>query len=179
MYCNPSATRFATHSHNTKTIRRRGLYQTRRAPYAFCTLSACVPCKMWRLRELLGGSFCSAACLAEAWTTGTHKAECKRIQAANQRGADSLPNQRRQESKRHVCAAPLDTVRINNGLRQFSRGCLDATLLTSAVSQFVLIVVRCVVHSSCSNPFPSGCSLANRAHVTAPCCLACCVAARA
>jgi len=29
-------------------------------------------------------SFCSAACLAEAWTTGTHKAECQRIQAANE-----------------------------------------------------------------------------------------------
>ena len=29
-------------------------------------------------------SFCSAACLAQAWTTGTHKAECLRIQAANE-----------------------------------------------------------------------------------------------
>jgi len=29
-------------------------------------------------------SFCSAACMAEAWTTGTHKAECQRIQAANE-----------------------------------------------------------------------------------------------
>ena len=29
-------------------------------------------------------SFCSAACLAQAWTTGTHKAECQRIQAANE-----------------------------------------------------------------------------------------------
>jgi ankyrin repeat protein len=29
-------------------------------------------------------SFCSAACLAEAWTTGTHKAECQRIQAENE-----------------------------------------------------------------------------------------------
>ena len=28
--------------------------------------------------------FCSDACLAEAWTTGTHKAECQRIQAENQ-----------------------------------------------------------------------------------------------
>ena len=32
-------------------------------------------------------SFCSAACLAEAWTTGTHKAECQRIQAANEEKA--------------------------------------------------------------------------------------------
>jgi len=32
-------------------------------------------------------SFCSAACLAEAWTTGTHKAECQRIQAANEEEA--------------------------------------------------------------------------------------------
>ena len=29
-------------------------------------------------------AFCSAACLAEAWTTGTHKAECQRIQAENE-----------------------------------------------------------------------------------------------
>jgi len=35
-------------------------------------------------------SFCSAACLAEAWTTGTHKAECQRIQAANEEKARSL-----------------------------------------------------------------------------------------
>ena len=34
-------------------------------------------------------SFCSAACLAEAWTTGTHKAECQRIQAANEERARS------------------------------------------------------------------------------------------
>jgi len=34
-------------------------------------------------------SFCSAACLAEAWTTGTHKAECQRIQAANEETARS------------------------------------------------------------------------------------------
>ena len=27
---------------------------------------------------------CSAAFLAEAWTTGTHKAECQRIQAENE-----------------------------------------------------------------------------------------------
>jgi len=32
-------------------------------------------------------SFCSAACLAQAWTTGTHKAECQRIQAANEEKA--------------------------------------------------------------------------------------------
>jgi len=35
-------------------------------------------------------AFCSAACLAEAWTTGTHKAECKRIQAANKEKACSF-----------------------------------------------------------------------------------------
>jgi len=35
-------------------------------------------------------SFCSAACLAEAWTTGTHKAECQRIQAENEEKARSL-----------------------------------------------------------------------------------------
>ena len=29
-------------------------------------------------------SFCSDACMAVAWTTGTHKAECQRIQAANE-----------------------------------------------------------------------------------------------
>jgi len=29
-------------------------------------------------------SFCSAVCMAEAWTKGTHKAECQRIQAANE-----------------------------------------------------------------------------------------------
>jgi len=29
-------------------------------------------------------SFCSAACMAQAWTTGAHKAECKRIQAKNE-----------------------------------------------------------------------------------------------
>jgi len=29
-------------------------------------------------------AFCSAACLAQAWTAGTHKAECLRIQAANE-----------------------------------------------------------------------------------------------
>ena len=34
-------------------------------------------------------SLCSAACLAEAWTTGTHKAECQRIQAANEEKARS------------------------------------------------------------------------------------------
>ena len=34
-------------------------------------------------------AFCSAACLAEAWTTGTHKAECQRIQAANEEAARS------------------------------------------------------------------------------------------
>jgi ankyrin repeat protein len=34
-------------------------------------------------------AFCSAACLAEAWTTGTHKAECQRIQAANEELARS------------------------------------------------------------------------------------------
>jgi len=34
-------------------------------------------------------AFCSAACLAEAWTTGTHKAECQRIQAANEEEARS------------------------------------------------------------------------------------------
>ena len=34
-------------------------------------------------------SFCSAACLAQAWTTGTHKAECQRIQAANEELARS------------------------------------------------------------------------------------------
>jgi len=34
-------------------------------------------------------SFCSAACLAEAWTTGTHKAECQRIQAENEELARS------------------------------------------------------------------------------------------
>ena len=32
-------------------------------------------------------AFCSAACLAQAWTTGTHKAECQRIQAANEEKA--------------------------------------------------------------------------------------------
>jgi len=35
-------------------------------------------------------SFCSAACLAQAWTTGTHKAECQRIQAANEEKNRSL-----------------------------------------------------------------------------------------
>ena len=35
-------------------------------------------------------SFCSAACLAQAWTSGTHKAECQRIQAANEEKARSL-----------------------------------------------------------------------------------------
>jgi len=35
-------------------------------------------------------SFCSAACLAEAWTMGTHKAECQRIQAENEEKARSL-----------------------------------------------------------------------------------------
>jgi ankyrin repeat protein len=35
-------------------------------------------------------SFCSAACLAEAWTTGTHKVECQRIQAENEEKARSL-----------------------------------------------------------------------------------------
>ena len=35
-------------------------------------------------------SFCSAACLAQAWTTGTHKAECQRIQAANEEKTRSL-----------------------------------------------------------------------------------------
>jgi len=35
-------------------------------------------------------SFCSAACLAQAWTTGTHKAECQRIQAANEENVRSL-----------------------------------------------------------------------------------------
>jgi len=34
-------------------------------------------------------AFCSAACLAEAWTKGTHKAECQRIQAANEEEARS------------------------------------------------------------------------------------------
>ena len=34
-------------------------------------------------------AFCSAACMAQAWTTGTHKAECKRIQAANEAEARS------------------------------------------------------------------------------------------
>ena len=34
-------------------------------------------------------SFCSNACMAQAWTTGTHKAECKRIQAANEEKARS------------------------------------------------------------------------------------------
>ena len=29
-------------------------------------------------------AFCSDACMAQAWTTGTHKAECKRIQAVNE-----------------------------------------------------------------------------------------------
>ena len=29
-------------------------------------------------------AFCSTACLAQAWTKGTHKAECQRIQAANE-----------------------------------------------------------------------------------------------
>ena len=29
-------------------------------------------------------SFCSNACMAQAWTSGTHKAECKRIQAENE-----------------------------------------------------------------------------------------------
>ena len=34
-------------------------------------------------------SFCSDACMAQAWTTGTHKAECQRIQAANEEKARS------------------------------------------------------------------------------------------
>ena len=34
-------------------------------------------------------SICSAVCLAEAWTTGTRKAECQRIQAANEEKARS------------------------------------------------------------------------------------------
>jgi len=39
-------------------------------------LNACSACG--------SAAFCSAACLTEAWTTGTHKAECKRIQAENE-----------------------------------------------------------------------------------------------
>ena len=35
-------------------------------------------------------SFCSDACMAEAWTTGTHKAECQHIQAENEEKARSL-----------------------------------------------------------------------------------------
>ena len=35
-------------------------------------------------------SFCSAACMAEAWTKGTHKADCQRIQAANEEKTRSL-----------------------------------------------------------------------------------------
>ena len=44
-------------------------------------LRACSAC--W------AASFCSAACLAQAWTTGTHKAECQRIQAENEEKARS------------------------------------------------------------------------------------------
>jgi len=44
-------------------------------------------------------SFCSAACLAEAWTTGTHKAECQRIQSANVE----------ETRKRHIIGKPSDT----------------------------------------------------------------------
>jgi len=39
-------------------------------------LRACSACQ--------SAAFCSAACLAQAWTTGTHKAECQRIQAENE-----------------------------------------------------------------------------------------------
>jgi len=35
-------------------------------------------------------SFCSDACIVQAWTTGTHKAECQRIQAENEEKARSL-----------------------------------------------------------------------------------------
>ena len=34
-------------------------------------------------------SFCSDACMAQAWSTGTHKAECRRIQAENEKMARS------------------------------------------------------------------------------------------
>jgi len=34
-------------------------------------------------------AFCSAACMAQAWTTGTHKAECQHVQAANEKEARS------------------------------------------------------------------------------------------
>jgi len=44
-------------------------------------LRACSACQ--------SAAFCSAACLAQAWTTGTHKAECQRIQAENEEKARS------------------------------------------------------------------------------------------
>ena len=44
-------------------------------------LRACSACE--------SASFCSDACMAQAWTTGTHKAECQRIQAENEEKARS------------------------------------------------------------------------------------------
>jgi ankyrin repeat protein len=44
-------------------------------------LSACSACG--------SASYCNAACLAQAWNTGTHKAECQRIQTENAEKARS------------------------------------------------------------------------------------------
>ena len=50
------------------------LYHTQRAPYAACTLSACVPCKKWRLGRLLGGSLQGAGAVSPSQSAPSHGA---------------------------------------------------------------------------------------------------------